>query len=645
MDEDVTGSGGRLGKRPSESGIEVDYKTKVGTAWSHSYLNQKPWHPLSYPNQRRKWIAEQTHSNHAHRAEEVAREFAQEQEFFRQTALFSKKEKEKVEMMKAVSFMYVRPPGYNPESAKAAEIADEQKRLDQTSEEQNPTEGTNSIKPDMKTAKSRAGDKKPRPKDVFGRPLPTEEEFEVLKNAPRLETGVPVRIKPFGVEIRNVRCVRCGTFGHQSGDRECPLKDVIMPNEESRLKRDDPLTAMMAQTDSSEPLKWELKQKPGMSPPRGGFRPDDPNQQIVAEDIFDEYGGFLGGGEIPPLLSNFSAGKSKKYSKRKSKHNPRSSRSHNEHEKHRDGDQSSSSLDSYESESDKESRQRSKSKYKKKHQTHTSISTDSEVKVDKERKDSESKHKKRRHRESSSSADTETDRRRRKSARKAKDLHDPIRTAKVPQQQHLPACCLSKFPMPKLLTRQGRRTNPLIWMLAIVCAILATAVIITGIVVFVIYMVYKPKMPYIKVAYAQLNHLDYDPSGLLKIQMALDVVAENDNKEARDGFSDLSFLLRFHGINVAELRADPLDVAKHSSSELNYRFQSSPAPLDKKAMEAMEVALRRGVVPFDLDGHARTRWRAGLFLSVRFTTHLSCPLNFSVRNGTAIDLDCSSKSR
>lgn len=30
--------------------------------------------------------------------------------------------------MKAVSFMYVRPPGYDPESAKAAEIADQMRK-------------------------------------------------------------------------------------------------------------------------------------------------------------------------------------------------------------------------------------------------------------------------------------------------------------------------------------------------------------------------------------------------------------------------------------------------------------------------------------------------------------------------------------
>lgn len=68
----------------------------------------------------------------------------------------------------------------------------------------------------------------------------------------RLETGLPARLKPFGVEVRNVKCARCGTFGHQSGDRECLLRDMIMPNEESRLKRDDPLTAILAHTETAE---------------------------------------------------------------------------------------------------------------------------------------------------------------------------------------------------------------------------------------------------------------------------------------------------------------------------------------------------------------------------------------------------------
>lgn len=118
-----------------------------------------------------------------------------------------------------------------------------------------------------------------------------------------------------------------------------------------------------------QPLKWELKQKPGLSPPCGGYNSDDPTQQIVAEEIFGEYGGktnnhnlgfdfcviyrynytafsqqkssdecmhflkwivhgyvgFLEGGAIPDLLANFTARKhEKKRPKRKSKHKQQS---------------------------------------------------------------------------------------------------------------------------------------------------------------------------------------------------------------------------------------------------------------------------------------------------------------------------------
>uniref|UniRef100_A0A1J3IXK9 Putative zinc finger CCHC domain-containing protein n=1 Tax=Noccaea caerulescens TaxID=107243 RepID=A0A1J3IXK9_NOCCA len=368
------GSGIRLSKRFADGkvtgGLEVDYKTKSGTAWSHSFLNQKPWHPLSYPNQRRKWIAEQTHAQHDRRAEEVAREFAQEQEFFKQAALISKKEREKIEMMKAVSFMYIRPPGYDPESAKAAEYASE-KHEGQSSSTQDPMADDNV---GSKPSEAQAGSdltgkekKKPRPKDVFGRTLPTEEEFDVLKNAPRLETGIAGRAKPFGVELRNVKCLRCGNFGHQSGDRDCPLKDAVMPNEELRLKRDDPLTAIIAHTDPGEPLKWELKQKPGLSPPRGGFDPDDPNQQIVAEDIFDEYGGFLEGSIPLELLRSMSSDK-----KRKSKKN----KNHKKHSSRTVEETDESSTGSEDSRDKRGSKKRNKPKKSKKHYDSESLSSE-----------------------------------------------------------------------------------------------------------------------------------------------------------------------------------------------------------------------------------------------------------------------------
>eukprot|EP00850_Spirogloea_muscicola_P015506 SM000119S25649 [mRNA] locus=s119:217461:220452:+ [translate_table: standard] len=305
------GVGVRDKRKPPPPRAEADGKTKSGTAWSHGYLNQKPWHPLSYQNQRRKWIAEQEHAEGLRRSDEVAKEFAQEQSFFSHAAQLSKAQKAKVEAMQAVSFMYIRPPGYNAEGARAAELADEQRRLRAAASDGNGASAPEA-EADPLAAGSGAGgaaagaaeEGQPRParaKDAFGRTVATEQDFPQLKGAPRLDTGVVGRAKPFGVEVRNVRCARCGALGHQAGDRECPQRDVILPGEEERRRREDPLTVFAAAHGGpEEPLRWELKVAPGsLSPARGGFRPDDPNQQILASDhIFDEYGGFLesGGG-------------------------------------------------------------------------------------------------------------------------------------------------------------------------------------------------------------------------------------------------------------------------------------------------------------------------------------------------------------
>lgn len=197
---------------------------------------------------------------------------------------------------------------------------------------------------------------------------------------------------------------------------------------------------------------------------------------------------------------------------------------------------------------------------------------------------------------------------------------------------------------PLLISDRGRHTHPLVWAIAIVCTVLAIAVIITGIVVLAVYIIYKPKAPYIEVAYAHLDKLLYDQFGLLEIGMVLTLEAENRNRRAHASFSDLRILLQFHDLDVAELRAEPFEVAKNNSLELKFVFQSRPIPLGEGAMGTMDVALKRGIVPFELIGKARTRWKVGFFLTVKLFTRLSCRLNFFFSNGSAIDSDCSSKT-
>ncbi|CAI5991335.1 unnamed protein product [Closterium sp. NIES-65] len=328
---------------------EFDYKEKAGSAWSHNYLNQKPWHPMSFASSTLAPfplppcfpslpVFRASHSLPFLSLFLDSRlQFQKEQEYFKQTALLSKQQKAKAEAMQSVSFLYMKPPGYNAESARAAELAEEE-RAKQEREGKMQLEGggggeggggeggegeggggevagmgadgalvvaeAGTEPPDTDGGKEQKKKKKPRATDVFGRAVPTGDDFEVLKNAPRLDTGIIGRPRPFGLELRNVKCGRCGGIGHSSGERECPLFDSVTENDLKRQQREDPLSHILA-LNRPQPFGWQLKEQGagGMSPVRGGFKPNDANQQILPpsddenEGVFDQYGGFLLGGE------------------------------------------------------------------------------------------------------------------------------------------------------------------------------------------------------------------------------------------------------------------------------------------------------------------------------------------------------------
>ncbi|KAA8528001.1 hypothetical protein F0562_035130 [Nyssa sinensis] len=198
--------------------------------------------------------------------------------------------------------------------------------------------------------------------------------------------------------------------------------------------------------------------------------------------------------------------------------------------------------------------------------------------------------------------------------------------------------------MPKSKLFPRKHTNPFTWCGAIICAIIAIAVIITGIVVFVGYLVIRPKVPFISVTYAHLDRFDYDQASLLTTQVTIVVKFENDNARAHASFYDASFIAGFHGVEIAELVADPFDVGKNSSVELNYLVESTPIPLGPEVGDIADMSIKENYVTLDLKGTARTRWRVWILGSVKFWLHMNCGLHFFM-NGSSTDLYCSTRSK
>ena len=199
---------------------------------------------------------------------------------------------------------------------------------------------------------------------------------------------------------------------------------------------------------------------------------------------------------------------------------------------------------------------------------------------------------------------------------------------------------------PNFLSSLKRHTRPLIWMAGIICATIAVAVIIAGIVNFIGYVTIRPTVPSISVTYGHLDRIRNSRIGLLEVQMKIVVRAENQNARAQASFSHTDFVLIFDGIEIASLMAHrPFKVNKMSYLDLHFLVESSAIPLNPMQMQHLSWSLNRNLMQFDLKGSSRTRWRVGVLGPLKFWCHLNCRLRFYPRNGSYIPAPCSSKDK
>lgn len=88
---------------------------------------------------------------------------------------------------------------------------------------------------------------------IFKLPLPV---FFISFSTHRLSHFyVQVVLKPFGQEVRHVRCLRCGQWGHQAGEKICPLFNEMAANDSVNKALLDPMRVEALVSVAANPVR------------------------------------------------------------------------------------------------------------------------------------------------------------------------------------------------------------------------------------------------------------------------------------------------------------------------------------------------------------------------------------------------------
>lgn len=150
-------------------------------------------------------MAEQEEVAYKKKQEELRAQYEKEQNLHENKMMLSKESKDKLSM----NFMYEPPPGIKKDREK----------------EDN--------EPDYKF------------------------EWQRKYNAPResyCKGNEEIRDQPFGIQVRNVRCIKCGKYGHINTDKECALFSLSM-SEAKKLQSDQETQKLLAQGGIDDQLK------------------------------------------------------------------------------------------------------------------------------------------------------------------------------------------------------------------------------------------------------------------------------------------------------------------------------------------------------------------------------------------------------
>ncbi|CAH2045392.1 unnamed protein product [Thlaspi arvense] len=189
----------------------------------------------------------------------------------------------------------------------------------------------------------------------------------------------------------------------------------------------------------------------------------------------------------------------------------------------------------------------------------------------------------------------------------------PWRTAPTPSPHH-------RRGDPRLPPPSRDQTNAMTWSAAFCCAIFWIILILGGLIVLIVYLVYRPRSPHIDISAANLNAAYLDMGFLLNGDLTVLANFTNPNKKAGVEFSYVVFELYYYNTLIASQYIEPFKVPKKMSKFANVHLVSSQVQLQPTQSRELQRQIETGPVLLNLRGTFHARSNLGPLLSGFETT-------------------------
>ncbi|ESQ35516.1 hypothetical protein EUTSA_v10008230mg [Eutrema salsugineum] len=174
-----------------------------------------------------------------------------------------------------------------------------------------------------------------------------------------------------------------------------------------------------------------------------------------------------------------------------------------------------------------------------------------------------------------------------------------------------------------------KRTKPMKLPATVCCAILLIIVILSGLVLLIVYLSNRPRLPYFDIAAANLNTANLGMGYVLNGDLAVVVNFTNPSKKSSVDFSYVMFELYFYDILIATEHIEPFIVPKGMSMFTSFHLVSSQVPIHMIQSQELQLQLGAGPVLLDLRGTFHARSNLGSLLRYSYWLHTRCSISLN----------------